>query len=108
MRGAARAYVHPITATRAHRASFASDPKPTVCINLSRTTAPSQAEHEHNKTNLSDGLYSLAEDLKDGITVNTKHEGRTLLFDVPQVIFFADFEADHHKGSHDRCNVVAL
>ena len=87
---------------------YATNPKPIVCINLSRTTAPTTDEHERSKKSFLDGLYSLAEDLKDGILVSTKYESRTVLFDVPHVIFFANFEPDYTKWSADRYNVIGL
>lgn len=87
---------------------FTQNPKPIVCINLSRTTAPSQEEHENNKKNFLDGLYSLAEDLKDGILVNTKYESRTVLFETPHVVFFANFAPDMTKWTADRYAVINL
>lgn len=87
---------------------FSQDPKPIVVFNLSRTTAPSMEEHENNKKNFLDGIYSLAEDLKDGILVNTKYEAKTVMFEVPHVIFFANFEPDRTKWSADRYDVTNM
>lgn len=87
---------------------FAQDPKPIVVFNLSRTTAPTTEEHEQCKKNFLDGIYSLAEDLKDGILVNTKYEAKTVLFQVPHVIFFANFEPDRTKWSADRYDVTNM
>lgn len=77
-----------------------------VVINLSRTANP--GEEDKNRSHFMDGLYSLAEDLKDGMMVSTKYESRTLIFDVPHVIFFANFEPDYTKWSADRYLVKEL
>lgn len=87
---------------------FVQDPKPIVVFNLSRTTAPNPDDLERNKKTFLDGLYSLAEDLKDGIMVSTKYESQTKIFYVPHVIFFANFEPDMTKWSEDRYNVIEL
>lgn len=55
-----------------------------------------------------DGVYSLAEDLKNGRVVSTKYESKTIFFRPPHVIFFANFEPNYSKWSPDRYFVKKL
>jgi len=82
---------------------FAQAPKPIVVFDLSRTNAT----EEDNKRAL-DGIYSLAEDLKNGRVVSTKYEPKTVFFRPPHVIFLANFEPDYTKWSGDRYFVTEL
>ena len=76
---------------------FAQKPTRTVLFDLSRTTEPTE-----DKKGWLDGIYSLAEDLKNGRVVSTKYESKTVFFPTPHVIFFANFEPDMTKWSADR------
>lgn len=76
---------------------FAQKPSPIVVFDLSRT----------NEKFL-DGVYSLAEDLKNGRVVSTKYECKTIFFRPPHVIFFANYEPDYNKWSADRYFVTEL
>jgi len=75
---------------------FAQKPTKIVVFDLSRTTEPVDGK------SFLDGIYSLAEDLKNGRVVSTKYESKTVYFQSPHVIFFANFEPDHSKWSADR------
>lgn len=86
---------------------FCKNPKPIAIFNLSRTTAPTE-ETENSKKHFLDGIYSLAEDLKDGIMVSTKYDSDTKIFPTPHVVFFANFEPDRSKWSEDRYKVINL
>ena len=78
---------------------FAQKPTDIVIFDLARTT-----EGEH----ILDGVYSLAEDLKNGRVVSTKYESKTVFFKIPHVIFFANFTPDMRKWSEDRYFVKRL
>ena len=82
---------------------FAQKPTNIVLFDLSRTTEAT----EDNKHRL-DGIYSLAEDLKNGRIVSTKYDSKTIFFPVPHVIFFANFEPDYTEWSEDRYTVKHL
>ena len=82
---------------------YAQNPTKTVLFDLSRTTEVT----EDSKHRL-DGIYSLAEDLKNGRVVSTKYDSKTIFFPIPHVIFFANFEPDFTKWSADRYNVIRL
>jgi len=83
---------------------FSQAPKKIAVFDLSRTAAPAE---EGEKSKL-DHLYSLAEDLKNGRLTSTKYHSTTVVFEVPHVIFFANFEPDYSKWSADRYNVRKL
>lgn len=76
---------------------YAQKPTKIVFFDLSRTTAPTE-----DKQHFLDGVYSLAEDMKNGRVVSTKYESRTVFFEVPHVIFLANFPPDMTKWSDDR------
>lgn len=77
--------------------------KDIVIFDLSRTGAPTEGR-EH----FLDGGYSLAEDIKNGVVVNTKYESQTVLTMGSHVIFFANFSPDMTKWSLDRYNEIKL
>ena len=79
---------------------YAQNPTSIVVFDLPRTAEISTDESDR-KHNL-DGIYSLAEELKNGILVSGKYESKTVVFKVPHVIFFANFEPDKTKWSSDR------
>lgn len=83
---------------------FAQAPKKIVVFDLSRTAAPAE---EGEKSKL-DHLYSLAETLKNGRLTSTKYHSTTVAFEIPHVIFFANFECDYTKWTADRYNVRKL
>lgn len=84
---------------------YAQKPTTIVLFDLSRTNeTASESERKHYL----DGIYSLAEDLKNGRVVSTKYESKTVFFDPPHVVFFANFEPDYTKWSADRYNVIGL
>lgn len=76
---------------------FAQKPTKIVVFDLART----------NEKFL-DGVYSLAEDLKNGRVVTTKYVSKTIFFPPPHVIFFANFEPDPTKWSPDRYFLTKL
>jgi len=76
---------------------YAQKPTKIVLFDLSRTTEPTD-----DKKGWLDGIYSLAEDLKNGRGVSTKYESKTVFFPTPHLIFFANFEPDMTKWSADR------
>ena len=75
-----------------------------VIVDLARTNEASEAERKH----FLDGMYSLAEQLKNGRMVTLKYDGTELFFPPPHVIFFANFEPDYTKWSADRYDVTNL
>jgi hypothetical protein len=83
---------------------YAQKPTKIVLFDLSRTTETSEDSRKHYL----DGIYSLAEDLKNGRIVSTKYESKTVFFQEPHVIFFANFEPDYTKWSADRYVVTKL
>ena len=83
---------------------YAQKPTKIVLFDLSRTTETSEDSRKHYL----DGIYSLAEDLKNGRIVSTKYESKTVFFPPPHVIFFANFEPDYTKWSEDRYFVTKL
>lgn len=76
---------------------FAQQPTKVVIFDLARTSE-----------DFLNGAYSLAEDLKNGRVTSTKYESKTVFFPRPHVIFFANFEPDMSKWSHDRYDIVRL
>lgn len=74
-----------------------------MIFDLSRTSAPTEG-----KENWLDGIYSLAEDLKNGRLVNTKYESKTVCFPRPHVVFFANFPPDQSKMSEDRWRIKEI
>lgn len=83
---------------------YATSPTKIVVFDLSRTNETTEEQRKHYL----DGIYSLAEDLKNGRLVSTKYESKTVFFEPPHVVFFANFEPDYTKWSADRYNVIAL
>lgn len=82
---------------------YAQKPTPIVIFDLSRTQ-----EATDERKHYLDGIYSLAEDLKNGRVVSTKYESKTVFFKPPHVIFLANFEPDYTKWSQDRYLVTRL
>lgn len=82
---------------------YAQKPTKIVLFDLART-----AESTGERSHYLDGVYSLAEDLKNGRVVSTKYESKTVFFRPPHVIFFANFEPDYTKWSQDRYFVTRL
>lgn len=81
---------------------YAQKPTGIVIFDLSRTTEPSDGK------SYLDGIYSLAEDLKNGRVVSTKYESKTVYFPSPHVVFFANFPPDMTKWSPDRYFITGL
>lgn len=86
---------------------FAQKPTKIVVINLSRTLEDVEGDEKKRKHQL-DGLYGLAEELKDGIFISGKYVSCTVLFEEPHVVFFANFPPDYTKWSKDRYVVTRL
>ena len=84
---------------------FNQKPSKIVVINLSRSSA---TDEEKNRKHNLDGLYGLAEDLKDGVLLSGKYQSVSKIFEVPHVIFFANVEPDYSKLSRDRYNIMKL
>lgn len=82
---------------------FVQNPSKIVVFDLSRTTAPTE-EGKHYL----DGVYSLAEDLKNGRVISTKYESKTIFFEPCHVIFFANYPPDMTKWSEDRYFITRL
>jgi hypothetical protein len=82
---------------------YAKNPKKVVIFDLTRTAAP-----DEDKKKSLDGIYSLAEELKNGHLVSTKYEPIDIYFRSPHVIFLANFEPDYSKWSGDRYFVTKL
>jgi len=76
---------------------YAQKPSKIVCFDLART----------NEEYL-DGVYSLAEDLKNGRVVSTKYESKTAFFKPPHVFVFANFLPNMKKWSADRYDIIDL
>lgn len=74
-------------------------------FDLSRTNASSTT---FDPTKHLNGIYSLAEDLKNGRVINTFQEPKTVFFKIPHVIFFTNFEPDYNKWSDDRYSVIHI
>nr|WAE42529.1 MAG: replication associated protein [Cressdnaviricota sp.] len=75
---------------------YAQNPSSIVIFDLSRTSEPVEGK------SFLDGIYSLAEDLKNGRVVSTKYESKTVFFPTPHVVFLANFAPDMTKWSADR------
>ncbi len=82
---------------------YAQKPTKIVLFDLARTN-----EATDERKHYLDGVYSLAEDLKNGRVVSTKYESKTVFFRPPHMIFFANFEPDYTKWSNDRYFVMKL
>lgn len=52
--------------------------------------------------------YSALEEVKDGIFFSTKFESNMVIFNIPHVVVFANFEPDKTKLSQDRWKVVKV
>lgn len=76
---------------------FAKKPTKIVVIDLCRTN-----------TEFLNGIYSLAENLKNGYIVSSKYDSTGVVFEIPHVVIFANFEPDYTKWSADRYNVVEI
>lgn len=63
-----------------------------------------------NFTRSSDGRlnYAVIEAIKDGLIFSGKYESRTLVFDAPHVICFANFDPDETQLSRDRWDIRTL
>lgn len=83
---------------------FQNHLNPVVIFDLARTTAP---DPEARSSPL-DVIYSLMENLKNGYLISTKYESKRVLFNVPHVIVFANYEPDYSKMSGDRWNITRL
>lgn len=83
---------------------FSKHPTKIVLIDLSRTNKATEDQRKH----FLDGMYSLAEQLKNGRMISPKYDGEPLIFPTPHVIFFANFEPDMSKWSADRYDILEL
>lgn len=72
----------------------------TVIFDLARTTNP-----EEGKEHMLDGVYSLAEDLKNGLVTSFKYDSESVLTRGCHVIIFANFPPDKTKWSSDRYRI---
>lgn len=82
---------------------YSKNPSKVVVFDLSRTLAPGD---EKNWT--MDAVYSLAEDLKNGMVTSYKYDSANVLTTGCHVIFFANFSPDLSKWSADRYNIIQL
>jgi hypothetical protein len=76
---------------------LSKDLKRTVLIDLTRKV------EDHM-----DGLYSLAEGLKNRRMISPKYDSTILTFGKKHVIFFANFSPNMTAWSADRYNIIAL
>lgn len=53
-------------------------------------------------------IYSIAEQLKDGLLTNLKYQGKRVRIDWPHIVIFANFPPDLTKLTNDRWYVVEL
>jgi len=81
---------------------YAQKPTGIVVFDLARTTEPVDGK------SFLDGIYSLAEDLKNGRVVSTKYESVVRYFESPHVIFLANYEPDMTKWSADRYFITKI
>lgn len=82
---------------------FSKNPSKIVIFDLSRTTAPTDGKEHYL-----DGVYSLAEDLKNGMVTSYKYDSTNVLTTGSHVIFFANFAPDMTKWSQDRYLITRL
>lgn len=82
---------------------YSKNPAKVVVFDLSRTQEPGEGR-EH----CLDGIYSLAEDLKNGLVTSVKYDSTTILTTGCHVIFFANFAPDMTKWSPDRYMVTEI
>lgn len=82
---------------------YSKNPSKIVIFDLSRTTAPSEG-----KEHFLDGVYSLAEDLKNGMITSYKYDSTNVLTTGCHVIFFANYLPDMTKWSDDRYFITHL
>lgn len=71
--------------------AYMYDKQPIVIFDITRAAA------EHT-----DHLYTMAENLKNGIVISTKYETCQKIFKPPHVIFFSNSSWNRDKWSHDR------
>lgn len=81
---------------------YSQNPSKIVIMDLSRTTAPSDNGH------YLDGIYSLAEDIKNGVVTSYKYDSKTILTKSTHVVIFANFPPDMTKWSEDRYFIKCL
>lgn len=55
-----------------------------------------------------DGMYQLAEELKNRRLISTKYDSETLVFSKKHVVIFANFKPNTAKWSEDRCVQTSL
>lgn len=82
---------------------FSKNPSKIVIFDLSRTTAPTDGKEHYL-----DGVYSLAEDIKNGMVTSYKYDSANVLTTGSHVIFFANFAPDMTKWSQDRYLITRL
>ena len=82
---------------------YSKNPSKIVIFDLSRTTAPSEGKEHYF-----DGVYSLAEDLKNGMITSYKYDSTNVLTTGCHVVFFANFLPDMTKWSDDRYFITHL
>lgn len=82
---------------------FSKNPSKVVIFDLSRTTAPTDGKEHYL-----DGVYSLAEDIKNGMVTSYKYDSANVLTTGSHVIFFANFAPDMTKWSQDRYLITRL
>lgn len=82
---------------------FSKNPTKIVIFDLSRTTAPTDGKEHYL-----DGVYSLAEDIKNGMVTSYKYDSANVLTTGSHVIFFANFAPDMTKWSQDRYLITRL
>lgn len=82
---------------------YAKEQARIVIFDLARTQ-----EAKEGREHALDGIYSMAEDLKNGRIVSTKYDSKAIFFRPPHVIFLANFEPDRTKWSADRYRVIHI
>lgn len=82
---------------------YSKNPSKVAVFDLSRTLAPGD---ERNWT--MDAVYSLAEDLKNGLVTSYKYNSANVITRGCHVIFFANFSPDMTKWSQDRYFITKI
>lgn len=80
-----------------------------MCLAYSQNMAPVVVfDISRGAVEMSDHLYTMAENLKNGVIMNTKYQSREISFKPPHVIFFSNSTYQAGKWSVDRVKETVL